>query len=227
MASYLKIFETQSAYEAAESSLILPNVSVTLDNDAVHYNPDPYNGHDYVEIGGVKWATMNIGANSITEYGKYFAWGEDVGYYNTQVGSGEGQKYFAWNTYKWSSDGTSSNISKYNFTDRKETLDLEDDAANIAWGGNWRMPTPQEFETLITSVNTQWVTNYSGSSVNGLLCTDKTDSSKKIFLPAICSAVNGTADFKWCGCYYSNKRASTVGPFESCMAAYYLNFYKI
>ena len=39
MAFYLKEFETQAAYEAAQSGLILPNVSVTLDNNVVHYNP--------------------------------------------------------------------------------------------------------------------------------------------------------------------------------------------
>ena len=39
MGKYLKKFETQSAYEAAQSSLILPNVSLTLDNNTVHYNP--------------------------------------------------------------------------------------------------------------------------------------------------------------------------------------------
>ncbi len=39
MSLYLKQFETQAAYEAAESGLILPNVSLTLDNNTVHYNP--------------------------------------------------------------------------------------------------------------------------------------------------------------------------------------------
>ena len=39
MAIYLRKFETQAAYEAAETSLILPNVSLTVDNNTVHYNP--------------------------------------------------------------------------------------------------------------------------------------------------------------------------------------------
>lgn len=41
MGKYLKKFETQAAYEAAESSLILPNVSLTVDNNTVHYKPLP------------------------------------------------------------------------------------------------------------------------------------------------------------------------------------------
>lgn len=36
---YITKFETTAAYTAAESGLILPNVSLTLDNNAVHYNP--------------------------------------------------------------------------------------------------------------------------------------------------------------------------------------------
>lgn len=43
-------------------------------------------GHDYVEIGGKKWATMNVGATTVagspeTAYGDYYAWGEKVTYY--------------------------------------------------------------------------------------------------------------------------------------------------
>lgn len=42
--------------------------------------------HDYVEIGGKKWATMNVGATTVagspeTAYGDYYAWGETVTYY--------------------------------------------------------------------------------------------------------------------------------------------------
>lgn len=32
---------------------------------------------EYVDLGlSVKWATMNIGAERITDHGSYFAWGE-------------------------------------------------------------------------------------------------------------------------------------------------------
>lgn len=48
------------------------------------------NGHDYVEIGGIKWATMNIGANSVTDTGLYFQWGDTQGYAADQIGNGEG-----------------------------------------------------------------------------------------------------------------------------------------
>jgi hypothetical protein len=38
---------------------------------------------------------MNIGANSITDYGLYFQWGDISGYTSSQVGSGTNQKPFA------------------------------------------------------------------------------------------------------------------------------------
>ena len=79
---YLKKFNTHAEYELA--TLDLPNVSYCVDNNDIHYNPyDPYNGHAYVDLGlpsGTLWATMNVGANSETDTGLYFAWGETTGY---------------------------------------------------------------------------------------------------------------------------------------------------
>lgn len=153
------------------------------------------NGHDYVEIGGLLWATKNIGAEDITDTGLYFQWGDIQGYTAEQVGSGEGQKYFGWEDYKYN-DGTSSptasNMTKYNNTDGKTTLDLSDDGVNAAWGGNWRMPTLEEFVALGAAVNTVWTSDYQGTGVAGLVCTDKTDSSKVLFFPAVSFCGNGS-----------------------------------
>ena len=163
--------------------MILPNVSYCEDDKGVHYNPivpDPYEGHDYVEIGGIKWATMNIGADSVTDNGLYFQWGDTQGYTADQVGV---DKTFDWTNYKYC-DGTESNMTKYNDIDGKEILDASDDAAKVLWGGNWRMPTMQDINALIEAVDAEWVVDYQGSGVNGIVCTDKTDSSKVLFLPA-------------------------------------------
>lgn len=87
---------------------------------------------------------MNIGATSETDAGLYFQWGDTQGYTRDQVGSGEGQKYFGWTDYKYG-NGTSSpgasGMTKYNSTDGKTVLDLEDDAARANWGGEWHIPT--------------------------------------------------------------------------------------
>ena len=182
MAVYLKEFETQAAYEAAQSGLILPNVSLITDNNTMHYNPSspvpPTPSHDYVEIAGVKWATMNVGANSVTDYGLYFQWGDTQGYTASQVGSGEGQKYFSWDDYIYYNNGS---CTKYNSTDGKAVLQPSDDAVTAVWGGQWRMPTTVEYAALSNAVNTAW-TQVDG--VYGILCTDKTDSTKTLFFPA-------------------------------------------
>lgn len=162
--------------------VVLPNVSVAKDDlTKVYYNPyvDPYGGHDYVEIGGVKWATMNVGANSITDSGLYFAWGETQGYTVEQVPS---EKAFSWDDYKWTEDG-GNNFTKYNGIDGKLVLDPEDDAVTAAWGGNWRMPTHEEYQALVNATTNQRVENYNGSEVNGILFTSKDNSSKTLFFP--------------------------------------------
>jgi uncharacterized protein (TIGR02145 family) len=83
-------------------------------------------------------------------------------------------------------------MSKYNSTDGKRVLDAEDDAVTAAWGGSWRMPTKDEYVALGNAVNTAWTANYQGSGVKGIICTDKTDSSKVLFFPAAGYAYNGS-----------------------------------
>ena len=192
MAIYLKKFETQAAYEAAQSGLILPNVSLTVDNNTVHYNPlsptPPTPSHDYVEIGGVKWATMNVGANSVTDTGLYFQWGDTQGYTAAQVGSGEGQKYFSEDDYKYYNDGS---YTKYNSEDGLITLQSTDDAVTAAWGGGWRMPTVSEFIALGEAVTSAWTADYQGSGVAGVVLTSNADGTT-LFFPACSLAIFGS-----------------------------------
>jgi len=147
---------------------------VTIDGKVKHF----HNGHEYVEIGGMKWATMNIGAKKVTDYGLYFQWGDTQGYTADQVGRGE--KYFGFADYKYGNDS----MTKYNSVDSKTVLDICDDAARANWGGTWRMPTTDEFAALGNAVNSAWTDDYQGSGVSGLVLTDKTDSSKVLFFPA-------------------------------------------
>ena len=186
MAKYLKKFETMNqynAYTADTENFIIPNVSLTVDNNTVHYNPStpPTPSHDYVEIAGIKWATMNVGANSITDTGLYFQWADTQGYTAAQVGEGEGQKYFGQDDCIYYNDGS---YTKYNSTDGNITLEPTDDAVTAAWGGNWRMPTVSEWQALGEAVNSAWTADYQGSGVSGLVLTDKIDSSKVLFFPA-------------------------------------------
>ena len=199
-----------------------PHVSLTEDDSKVHYfEYDPYNGHQYVEIGGLKWATMNIGASQPSDYGLYFAWGDTQGYTAKQVGSGEGKKYFGWEDYKYG-NGTSSpgdtGITKYNSTDGLKTLEAVDDAAVANWGGSWRMPTVDEFQALGAAVNTAWT---QVNNVYGILCTDKTDSSKTLFFPAAGYCYNGSVSSVGNYGYYWSSSLLT----SSRRSAYRLDFY--
>ena len=168
-----------------------------------------YCGHEYVEIGGLKWATMNIGANSIIDNGLYFQWGDTQGYVASQVGSGKGKKQFSWEDYKLG-NGDYSKVTKYNTLDGKVVLESCDDAVSCAWGNGWRMPTSDEFKALGNAVITSWVNDYQCSGVNGLVCIDKIDPSKVLFFPAAgyCNCVHhkGTN-----GVYWSSSRGNCVG----------------
>ena len=106
----------------------------------------PNDGHEYVDLGlpsGLLWATCNVGANSPEEYGDYFAWGET-----------EPKETYDWSTYKWC-EGDKKSLTKYiipyhpyGVVDNKTRLEPVDDAAHVNWGGNWRMPTEDEWREL-------------------------------------------------------------------------------
>lgn len=225
---YLKKFQNHTQYNnyINGSSAILPNVSICTTEGDVHYNPyvDPYAGHDYVEIGGLKWATMNIGANSVTDYGLFFQWGDTAGYTASQVGP-SGTTYakpFAWSDYKFG-NGTSSpgvsGMTKYNSGDAKTVLDICDDAARANWGGSWRMPTKDEYVALGNAVNTAWTSDYKSTGVAGMICTAKDGSGAELFFPAAGRCKDGSVESVGYYCYYWSSSLYT----NNMQSAYYLD----
>ena len=123
-----------------------------------------------VDLGlSVKWANMNVGAKKASGYGSYFAWGET-----------KPKEYYSWNTYAWSK-GDSQFLTKYSTADRRTQLAPADDAARANMGGEWRMPTVDEFDELINPDNCTWEwTQQDG--VNGYKVTSK-KTRNSIFLP--------------------------------------------
>ena len=111
-------------------------------------------GPDPVDLGlSVKWAPYNVGASTPEDYGDYFAWGET-----------SPKDSYTWGTYKWCTNGNREKLTKYNADsshygtlDNKSTLELEDDAAHVNWGGKWRMPTSAEMEDLVVNSTWEWV----------------------------------------------------------------------
>ena len=131
-----------------------------------------------VDLGlSVKWASFNLGATTPEEYGNYYAWGE-----TDPISSGN------WETYKWCM-GAEGTLTKYccesvygynGFTDGKYILELEDDAAYMNLGGNWRMPTSTELIELAMACTKKWITL---NGQYGLQLTSKVNGNS-IFIPA-------------------------------------------
>ena len=155
----------------------------------MHYNP--IINHAYVDLGlpsGTLWATMNVGANSETDYGLYFAWGDTQGYADAST------KEFSWSDYKFNPSGDGSTFTKYNTTDGLTVLDIEDDAARANWGGDWHMPTDEQCEELFntTYITNEWVTDYNNSGINGCLFTSVSNGNT-LFIPAAGWCYNGNS----------------------------------
>ena len=103
---------------------------------------------EYVDFGlpsGNLWAKCNIGASSPDDAGLYFQWGDINGYTKEEIEAGKKEFNFYNDDYKFRARG---NFTKYNETDGKTVLDLEDDAAHILLGDEWRMPTTEDFVEL-------------------------------------------------------------------------------
>ena len=145
------------------------------------------NGRQKVQLweNGPYWANMNIGAEKPEDYGYYFWWGDTVGYKrenNKWVASDGSNLNFSF------SSGNTPTYGKDNSTLQSEgwitadgVLAPEHDAAQKHWGGDWRMPTKQEFDNLISKCDWTWG---SMNGVNGYVVRGKGDySSASIFLP--------------------------------------------
>ena len=186
------------------------------------------NGHDYVVVDGIKWATQNLaittsgkkawkggntssavkvpGTNEDVIVGDYFQWAANIGYCGngsdfdkglliytsftnqycvdggdgnefTFKSAGDGKTYY----FHTSSYGNSVGISpyysdesgciKYNNDDKTERpyLEKSDDVANIILGGDWRMPTSDEFQAMKDATYWYW---------------DDTDKGYYVYAPA-------------------------------------------
>ncbi len=116
------------------------------------------NNHEYVDLGlSVKWATCNVGANSPSDYGDYYAWGE------TSTKS------------SYTEDNSITSGKSMNDIGGNSSYDV----ARAKWGGSWRLPTKAEFQELIDKCTWTWTTQ---GGHNGYKVTGK--NGKSIFLPA-------------------------------------------
>ncbi len=172
-------------------ALAVPFVFISCDDDK--NEPAVLDNHEYVDLGlpsGTLWATCNVGADSPEEYGDYFAWGET-----------EPKDVYEWNNYKWAHwvfDTITDHYYRvveetwykyYNRSwtsdgfveegDGKTELDLEDDAAYVNMGSNWRTPTLEQLQELVEKCIWERTQR---NGVYGYLVTGR--NGKSIFMPA-------------------------------------------
>ena len=160
----------------------IPNGNAGIPIGWVVLTNDVYKMVDLGLPSGIKWANLNIGAESETDSGLFFQWGDTQGW--TKEQSQNGEKIFNGTTYPFNTSSHNvlypSELIKYNPEDGKIILDLEDDAAHVHMGGSWHMPSGTNCEELVNNTNYEWITI---NGINGAKFTNKTDSSKYIFLP--------------------------------------------
>lgn len=182
----------------------------------------PHEEHEYVDLGlpsGTLWATCNIGANTPEDYGDYFAWGET-----------ETKDTYNWGTYQYCTVETNeysyyyTMLTKYcndasygfnGFADDLTVLLPEDDAATANWGGDWRMPTREEWNELLENTTNTWTTQ---NEVYGRLFTASNGAS--LFLPAAGSRWNDELHYAGSLGYYWSSSLRTGNPYD----AWYLIF---
>ena len=129
-------------------------------------NPDDLNKGEAVSLGlpsGTLWATYNVGTDKPEGFGDHYAFGE------TEV-----KNYFDWSNYTHC-DGTEETCHRLG-----DISGTQYDVARKQWGGNWRIPTINEWQELVKYCTYEWTT-YQG--VVGAKLTS-VFNNKSIFLPA-------------------------------------------
>ncbi len=123
---------------------------------------DHINGHEYVIIGGLKWATMNVGATTVandstTAFGGFYAWGEVDTYYKEYTDT-----KVTWKTsdlthirgtkngHNWPNYSGTNTFQEWSPVpyDDKNQLTADYDVARAKWGGTWRIPTMADLKKL-------------------------------------------------------------------------------
>ena len=156
------------------------------------YMPIP----DYVEIGGIKWATWNVGAASPEESGVFYSWAlVDPLYYYSSANNPYYQVLFS----TFNGSAYIGGLSDY-------------DPATNHYGADWAMPSYDDIKALAGHA---WA-NDTLNDVVGWSVSDTNDVTKSIFFPKTGYLNNGSSMTTtrvnvWSGTEYS----STISYFLS------------
>lgn len=172
----IRHIDTNVIYDSEKTTVIFTKVELESSSDVTR---------EFVDLGltsGTLWATTNVGADNPQYIGLFFAWGDTEGH------ELEDGYLFSWENYKWGEvSGYDTYFTKYcsdssrgkdGFTDGKAELDLEDDAAYVNWGSDWRMPSKQQLDELLNECTWTLTTlgDVQGYNVEG-------PNGNSIFLP--------------------------------------------
>lgn len=143
--------------------------------------------HEGVQLweNGPLWAQTNIGANSPTETGYYFWWGDTLGYkwQNEQwVASDNSRSGFSFSTANCQTTGkTLEQLQAMGCVGTDGNLLPAYDAAAVQWGDDWRVPKASELRNLMELCAWNWTTN---NGIAGYAVTGKgLYSDNSIFIP--------------------------------------------
>ncbi|MBR6686145.1 MAG: hypothetical protein IKL69_01895, partial [Paludibacteraceae bacterium] len=130
----------------------------------------------YIDLGlpsGLCWAVKNLGADKPEDEGLHFAWGEV-----------EPKEDYSYETYKWANQLKNNEFIKYvtddyyGLIDLRTTLEPNDDAANVALGSKWHIPSKLDTQELLKECTTEFGYYY---GVKGYFITGPNGNA--IFLP--------------------------------------------
>lgn len=192
---YLRKFNNNSSYEnhIISDDYKIPHVNLIKEDRSIDYKQKlKYNFVDMGLPSGILWCDRNVGATSIYDRGLYFAWGETIGYK-----SFTNDKKFTPDDYKFSLGSSSDTwstrlMSKYNYENTVIYLDKIDNAVRIYQGPEYDIPNSEDTREMMQATYTtrEWITDYNGSGINGMLFTSKSNGNT-LFFPVNYGINNG------------------------------------
>ena len=186
------------------------------------FKTEDWKGAEAVDLGlSVKWADVNVDAYRPWERGNFYAWGEL-----------EPKESYKSNSYRFYHEGTMK-LTKYcndktygyeEYTDTLTTLEPEDDVASVKWGGDWRMPSKDEFLELMDTLNCAWIYT-SMYGMTGYMVQSKKNGNS-IFLPDASDSHGCGGGLYWANCIEPDLAPAAPNLyFNHALNRFYINTY--
>lgn len=155
---------------------------------------------EWVDLGlpsGLLWCNHNVGGTKETDYGEYFSYGNVTGHKSTNGFTFDDNYNFNNSNYGSTPGASISFTSDHKNADYSPTSGY--DAAQVNMGGDWRVPTVNEFQELYDNTDIEWTTI---NDVKGRKFMKKSDNSVYVFFPAAGFGNNTSLYSSNSICYY-------------------------